>query len=176
MLLLASQSAFAFEQKIDTVIVSHDNCEILQLIITIDNTDREALWLWVDNRDYSNDDRKAIKSYLMKRKGDFSIYDIATDPNMVGEWWHPSAPKDSFVKYLIPGGTFTFVFYRVKAPKLNMWDSNSIINDIHIFWNHQIEEICPGIEEQYCVKRISYPYDIIVFPFGESMDWKNGKG
>ena len=40
--LTASQSALAFNQKIDTVVVANDSCEIVQFIVTIDNTDSEA--------------------------------------------------------------------------------------------------------------------------------------
>ena len=27
----------------------------------------------------------------MKRRGDFSIFDIGAAPNIIEEWWHPSA-------------------------------------------------------------------------------------
>ena len=93
LLLTASQSALAFNQKTDTVIVTNDSCEIVQFIVTIDNTDSEALWIWLDSNDYGHDRKKAIRRYLMKRRGDFSIFDIGADPNMIGEWWHHSAPK-----------------------------------------------------------------------------------
>lgn len=50
LLLTASQSALAFNQKIDTVVVANDSCEIVQFIVTIDNTDSEAfLWRLIDN-------------------------------------------------------------------------------------------------------------------------------
>ena len=71
--LTASQSALAFNQKIDTVVVANDSCEIVQFIVTIDNTDSEALWIWLDSNDYGRDHRKAIRRYLMKRRGDFSL-------------------------------------------------------------------------------------------------------
>ena len=85
LLLVASQSALAFNQKTDTVIVTNDSCGIVQFmfIVTIDNTDNEALWIWLDNNDYGHDYRKAIRRYLMKRRGDFSIFDIGADPNMM---------------------------------------------------------------------------------------------
>ena len=62
LLLVASQSALAFNQKTDTVIVTNDSCGIVQFmfIVTIDNTDNEALWIWLDNNDYGHDYRKAI--------------------------------------------------------------------------------------------------------------------
>ena len=110
LVLTTSQSALAYNLKIDTVVVTNDSCRTLQLIATIDNTDNEALWIWLDNNDYGRDHRKAIRRYLMKRRGDFSIFDIGADPNMIGDWWHPSAPKYCFVKYLEPGKTFTIIW------------------------------------------------------------------
>ena len=47
LLLTASQSALAFNQKTDTVIVTNDSCGIVQFIVTIDNTDSDALWICV---------------------------------------------------------------------------------------------------------------------------------
>ena len=85
LLLTASQSALAFNQKIDTVVVANDSCEIVQFIVTIDNTDSETLWIWLDSNDYGHDRKKAIRRYLMKRRGDFSIFDIGADPNMIGD-------------------------------------------------------------------------------------------
>ena len=38
-LMLASSPAMAFNQKVDTVVVSHDSSQVLQIIVTIDNTD-----------------------------------------------------------------------------------------------------------------------------------------
>ena len=115
LVLTTSQSALAYNLKIDTVVVTNDSCRTLQLIATIDNTDNEALWIWLDNNDYGRDHRKAIRRYLMKRRGDFSIFDIGADPNMIGDWWHPSAPKYCFVKYLEPGKTFTIIFYNLNS-------------------------------------------------------------
>lgn len=56
-LMLVSLPAMAFNQKVDTVVVSHDSSQVLQIIVTIDNTDNEALWIWLDCNDYSRDIR-----------------------------------------------------------------------------------------------------------------------
>ena len=61
LVLTTSQSALAYNLKIDTVVVTNDSCRTLQLIATIDNTDNEALWIWLDNNDYGRDHRKAIR-------------------------------------------------------------------------------------------------------------------
>lgn len=161
LILITSQSALAFNQKVDTIVVSHDSCQVLQIIVTIDNTDSEALWIWYDSHDYGKDYQKAIKHYLMKRKGDFSIFDIGTDPNMFGEWWHPYGPKDFFVKHLESNKSFSIVLYKDITPPLDNSDNNSIISNIKIFSYQQVKETCPGIEEPYSVKRISYPHDVI---------------
>lgn len=163
LLLISSKSAFAFKQKVDTIVVSHDSCQVLQIFVTIDNTESEALWIWYDSNYHGQDYRKSISKYLKKRRGDFSIYDIGTDQNMCGEWWHPYAPKDCFVKYLKPGDIFTFVFYREMVSSFDHSVHKDIINDIQIFNNQQIIEICPGIEEPFSVKRISYPHRVVSF-------------
>lgn len=164
LLLVTSQSAFAYDTRIDTIVVDYDTCQVQQIIVTISNTDSEALWIWYDNNDYGQDYRKAIIYYLMKRKGDFSIYNIGTDPNMVGEWWHPNAPQDCFVKYLEPCNSFSIVLYKEISPTLDYTDYKGIISDIKIFSNQQIKDTCPGIDDPYSVERISYPNDIIALP------------
>lgn len=167
LLMITSRYALAFDTKIDTIVVNYDTCQVQQIIVTIYNSDSETLWIWYDNKDYDQDYRKAIKYYLMKRKGDLSIYDIGTDPNMVGEWWHPNASKDCFVKCLEPCNSFSMVLYKETTPSLYNSDYNCAISGIKIFSNQQIKETCPGIEEPYSVKRISYPHDIIVFPINQ---------
>lgn len=164
LVLMPSTSVLAFNQKVDTVEVTYDTCIIIQYLVTIDNTENEGLWIWLDNDDYGQDYKKGIRRYMMKRRGDFSIYDIGTDPNMIGEWWHPSAPNFCFVKYLEPGKTFTIVFYHDKKSKPDGWDCKSFIYKVKIFGNQQIKEICPGLEEPYSVNRISYPHHVISFP------------
>lgn len=163
LILITSQSALAFNQKVDTIVVCHDSCQVLQIIVTIDNTDSEALWIWYDRNDYGQDYRKAIKHYLMKRHGDFSIYDIGIETDMYGEWWSPSAPQYCFVKYLNSGNRFTIVLYKEIAPKIEYDVYKNIINNIKIFSNKQIKETCPGIEAPYSIKRISYPHNVIAF-------------
>ena len=49
-LMLVSLPAMAFNQKVDTVVVSHDSSQVLQIIVTIDNTDNEALWILLKNK------------------------------------------------------------------------------------------------------------------------------
>lgn len=161
LLLITSQSAFAFDKKVDTIVVNHATCQVLQIIVTIENTDSEALWIWFDSQDYGQDYRKAIKYYLMKPKGDFSIFNIGTEPEMVGDWWHPSAPKDCFVKYLEPNHSFTIVLYKEISPTLDCSDCHNVIRGVRIFSNQQIKDNCPGIEEPYSIKRISYPHNVI---------------
>lgn len=162
-----TRSALAFNQKIDTIVVSHDNCQVIQFIITIDNTESEALWIWYDCHDYGQDFRKSIKHHLMKRKEDFSIFDIGTDPNMKGEWWHPYGSKVFFVKHLESGSSFSIVLYKEITSTIDNRDYNNIINSIKIFSNQQIKEVCPGIENPYSVKRISYPHNAIAFQISD---------
>ena len=167
LLMITSRFALAYDMKIDTIVVNYDTCQVQQIIVTIYNSNSETLWIWYDHKDYGQDYRKAIKYYLKKRKGDFSIYDIGTDPNMVGEWWHPNATKDCFIKCLEPHNSFSMVLYKETTPSLDNSDYNCVISGIKIFSNQQIKETCPGIEEPYSVSRISYPYDIIALPINQ---------
>lgn len=165
LILINIQQGFAFSIKNDTVVVQRNDSQILQVIVTIDNTDSEPLWIWFDCQDYGGDDRNSIVSYLMKRKGDFSIYDIATDSNMIGQWWQPSAPMECFVKYLSPSNTFTIILYREMISNVD-FDKNKICVSeiIKIYYNRQVQGICTGIDEPYCIGRISFPYNVIVVP------------
>lgn len=76
LLVIASQSISAFELNVDTIILQCDSYKVEQLIVSVSNTENEPLWIWLDNNDYSQDERMAIKSYLMKRGYKF-VYDDA---------------------------------------------------------------------------------------------------
>ena len=167
LLMITSRSAFAFDMKIDTIVVNYDTFQVQQIIVTIYNSNSETLWIWYDPKDYDQDYRKAIKYYLKKRKEDFSIYDIGTDPNMLGKWWHPSATKDCFIKCLEPCNSFSMILYKETTTSPDYRDYNCVISGIKIFSNQQIKETCPGIEEPYSVSRISYPFNIIAFPINQ---------
>lgn len=75
LLVIASQSISAFELNVDTIILQCDSYKVEQLIVSVSNTENEPLWIWLDNQDYSQDERMAIKSYLMKRGYKFTYDD-----------------------------------------------------------------------------------------------------
>lgn len=165
LLVIASQSISAFELNVDTIILQCDSYKIEQLIVSISNTENEPLWIWLDNQDYSQDERRAIKSYLMKRKGDFSIFDIGTNPLMEGKWWSPSGLQECFVKYLKPGSIFSIILYIESNSEEEAYIQNrNIIDFVKVYKNQQVREVCAGIDESYSVKRISYPHNVVAIP------------
>ncbi len=109
--------AYAYEIKVDTAIAVSDKFLVNQIIVTIHNTEEERIWLWLcDSKD---NDSTEIKYHLMKRRpdADFSLFNIASDPNMWGCWWQNSAPLEYFIKCIEPLHSFTLVFYQETAIK-----------------------------------------------------------
>lgn len=163
--IIASQSISAFELNVDTLILQYDSCKIEQLIVSVGNTENKPLWIWIDSQDYCQNERMAIKSYLIKRKGDFSIFDIGTDPLMEGKWWSQSGVQECFIKYLKPGNVFSIILYiESKSVEKSYIQNRNIIDFIKVFKNQQVREVCAGIDEFYSVKRISYPHNVIAIP------------
>lgn len=163
--LLSWNPLLSFDKRVDTVVISYDTCQVEQTIVTITNTEAEPLWIWFDDRNDYKSDSEAIKLYLMKRIGDFSIFDIGTDPNMIGSWWSPSAPNYVFVKYLESDSCFTIILYRkTRNDSLSCESSVDETKSIKIFNNRQIIQTCAGFDAPNSFERISYPHDVIVFP------------
>ncbi len=154
-------NAKAYSIKNDTVAVICENDTAIQIIVTIKNTDDNLLWIWFDDSNIESE-KRLIKSHLMKRKGDFSIYDIATDPNMYGNWWkYPMPLKEAFVKCLSPYRTFTIILYKTNNDSQK---DTTVIDFIKTFTNDRITKYCPGIDTEYGIKRISFPFDSIMIP------------
>ena len=42
LLMITSRSAFAFDMKIDTIVVNYDTCQVQQIIVTIYNSNSET--------------------------------------------------------------------------------------------------------------------------------------
>ena len=160
------QVAIAYELKTDTVLTIDKNIITEQIIVSVKNTEKELLWLWVDDKDNNMVDSIAIRNYLMKRHGDFSIFDIGTDSNMEGCWWHPSSPKELFVKCIEPNHLFILILYK-ELENVDMKEKKHIsVDSIKIYSNSQIIKYCPGIDSPWGINRISYPYDCIAFRCG----------
>ena len=182
--ILNLQSSLAYDMQIDTVAVIYDTCYTEQIVIHISNTEDEPLWIWLFDTEEIKDEQRAIRKYLMNRHGhDFSIFDIGSDPNMMGAWWKPSGLYHSFVKHLRSGESFTIILYmevegiiehmeiedyidnwkkRELAIKKDIEECN-IKDFLKIYRDEKIQEYCPGIDD-YGIKRISYPYDAITLP------------
>lgn len=177
--ILNLQSSLAYDMQIDTIAVIYDTYQVEQFIVHISNTEEEPLWIWLFNTRDIKDETRAIRKYLLDRHGyDFSIFDIGSDPNMMGTWWNPSNLYHNFVKHLKPGKSFTIILYREEKGRLKdrmgNWEKAELaiekdfeecnINDfLKIYRDEKIQEHCPGIED-YGIKRISYPYDSITLP------------
>ena len=156
----------AYEIKADTVIVYCNDSRTEQIIVSVNNNGEDTLWIWFDNN-IIEDEGRYIKKYLMKRPCDecFSFFDIATDPNMDGCWWKCPTSIQLFIKCLIPNQTFTIVFYKEKE-----YDGNNTCKNnynwhdiIKIYKQKVITKYCSGIDTAYCIKRLSYPYNTIVY-------------
>lgn len=156
-------SCQAYKLKIDTLTIINAGDYSDQIIISIVNTDKEPIWIWLNNIEDNQDDSSAIKEHLMKRKKDFSLFDIATDPNMEGELWIKPLTHDLFynlfVKILKPGDSFTIVFFK-NTEKATL----QLKKNLKIYSHKQILEICKGIETNWGLERISYPYSAIIIP------------
>ena len=158
-------SSYAYIIKADTVIVECNDSRIEQIIVSVYNTEEDILWIWFDNKTVE-DEGRYIKKHLMKGGCNecFSFFDIATDPNMEGNWWKSPTSIQLFIKCLMPYQTFTIVIYKEKEREDSTSESNVDWHDIlKIFKQEVIAIYCPGIYTPYGIKRISYPYSTIVY-------------
>ena len=160
-------SIFAYEVKVDTVFSICNNSQLEQLIISIDNN-QDTLWIWVDSRKEVTEKSQTIRRFLMNRNGgDFSIYDIATDPNMQGCWWKEQTPIQYFLKCLMPKHRFTIVLYRERANKEKEGRHGLSSDIIKIYKQKEIDEYCSGMYPSV-IMTISYPYDVFIYPIKET--------
>lgn len=153
----------AFELNVDTLtIVSAESNIEEHIIITIENTEKEPIWIWFCNTDNSQDDSSVIREHLMKRRGDFSLFDIATDPNMEGELWSMPITLelffDLFVKYLKPRHSFNILVRNSEKDSLPL---NKLIK---VYSQKQIFDNCKGMETSWEIERITYPYNAVLLP------------
>ena len=156
-------SAFAYELKTDTVTIEKGDSQINQVIVSIINSECENLWIWFGEPNNDRDDAYEIKMHLMKREADFSLFDIATDANMEGCLWCAPMSMKLFVKCIEPGGAFKIVIYKESgADKIVTPPSVNLKRFIRIYRNEDIVRSCPGIDSKLGIKRISYPYDVII--------------
>lgn len=156
-------SSYAYELQTDTVVIEKNNNQINQLIISITNTDGQYLWFWFNDFNNDMEDTYVIKQHLMKRDGDFSLFDIATDVNMYGCLWCTSIPMSLFVKCIEPGNSFKIVIYKESESNgIAEVPSIDLKRIVRIYKNETIVEHCPGIDSKLGIKRISYPYDVII--------------
>lgn len=156
-------SAYSYELKTDTVAIKQGNCQINQLVVTIVNTESEYLWFWFDGQNNNREDAYVIRQHLMKRDGDFSLFDIATHANMDGCLWCVPLPMKLFVKCIEPGNSFKILIYKESGvDEIIEIPSIDIKKLFRIYRNEEIVKYCPCIDSKLGIKRISYPYDVII--------------
>lgn len=165
----------AYEINVDTIIVVTQEGRTNQIIVSIKNTEEEPLWIWFSDTEDFKDDVSVIKNKIMKRRGDFSLFDIATDPNIEGHMWSYPVNDDDFltmfVKILRPDNSFSVVFLEKTDNEKNI--RKVLINPnkyITIFKQQQVLKNCPGIESEWGGNRISYPFGVVVIP----LRWQSG--
>ena len=160
-------SSHAYEIKTDTVIVEYNDFQAEQIIVSINNNEEDTLWIWFDDKNVE-DEGLYIKKYLMKGHCPecSSFFHIATSANIDNCWWKPSTSIRLFIKCLFPNQTFTIVFYKEKE-----YDDNTCRNTfswhdiIKIYEQKVITKYCRGIDRPYGIKRLSYPYNTIVYNY-----------
>lgn len=168
----------AYEMKIDTITIQNSGEIINQIIISINNTEADPIWIWFVDADDFRDDSVVIKEHLLKRINDFSLFDIATDHNMEGELMSNPITYDDFynlfVKYLRPGDGFTVVFLE-EIDNVNRKEVLRPNKKLKIYRQYQILEYCMGINTIWGIKRISYPFEIVVLQRNNGTCFKQPK-
>ena len=154
LMFVMSQQVFGYTIKTDTVVIHYEKYQLEQIIVSINNTDDEPLWIWLDETGKYQNEKKAIKYYLMDRHGfDFSIYDIGTEAEMDGCWWDPDNLYFAFIKYLEPGKFFTIVLYREIKPKKNYFEreknEDCIESEKEFIEKHKSETYLEQYREKY---------------------------
>lgn len=156
---------FAYDIKVDTVSFIKSDQFFYEYIITIHNTDKEPLWIWLDDEidKIEKDEGRKMRSHFFRSRGDFSIFAVATDPNMETHLWTESTSIEWFVKYLKPNHSFTIVICEdVTNEKTS--DLTFSLDYVNIYSNQILRKNHIEMDEHYCVERISFPYDIFIYP------------
>ena len=158
--------SYAYTIEADTIFVDNNDSYIEQLIVTINNIEEDTLWIWFDNIVVA-DEARYIKRHFLKRSCAecFSFFEIATDSNMDGCWWKVPTSMKLFLKCLMPKQKFTIVLYKkhIRIDSTREEDANWQ-KLVKVYKQKIITKYCPGIDTPYGIKRISYPYDTIVYP------------
>ena len=157
---------YAYDLRVDSICSDKNGYIINQLIITINNTDDEPLWIWFDDegdKKKDGDERTKIRWHFLRHRVDFSIFEIATDANMSGQLWTDSTPIELFVKYLEPHHSFTIVIYKESADGIKK-DIGFSTDVLRIYSRRILQKYCPGMEQKYSIERISFPYDVFLYP------------
>lgn len=148
--------------KMDSImIISEKKDTVVEILFSIMNFTGEKIWIWLDS-DVSNKDEILIRKFFFKRENDFSIFDIATDPNMTVDWWHNPMKLKSFVKCLPSYEQFTFIFFTNSE---NFLSNHNIKDMVKVFGNRIIIKYCPDLNDNVSIDRISYPYNAIMIPY-----------
>lgn len=157
-------SIFAYDIKVDTIIVINKEQIVYEYIITIQNTEEDPLWIWLDDEKDKNEKDKirAIRKHFFRNRGDFSIYNIATDPNLEVHWWEEPTPIELFVKYLKANQFFTIVICEEMDDE-NTSNSSFSLDFLNIYSDHTLRKYDLYFDMPYSVERISYPYHIFIY-------------
>lgn len=155
----------AYEINVDTVVVDFKDSQVEQVIVTINNTGEDTLWIWFDHNSFT-DEAHYIKQRFFKRPCSecFSLFDIATDPNMGGNWWELPTSIQLFTKCLMPKQNFVIILLQNTKNANLSHKTENWKKLLKIYTQRIILKYCEGIDTHYGTRRISYPYDAIVYP------------
>ncbi len=163
LILFCPSVCLGYQIHVDSVSVVVGKNKYRNLYVTIYNDTPSSLWIWLDKEKYDSDE-VAIRRFFMKPRGDFSLYWIATDPNLI--YNNKQAYNcDMFLKLLATNDSFTFIFWCLEEHQndFHQMQTNNL-NSIHISSFNQINLICPGMNEEKVQHEISYNYDYVVLP------------
>ena len=108
LILFCPSVCLGYQIHFDSVSVVVGKNKYRNLYVTIYNDTPSTLWIWLDNEKYVSDE-VAIKMFFMKPRKEFSLYWIATDPNLISNN-KQEYNCDMFLKLLAKNHSFTFTF------------------------------------------------------------------
>lgn len=155
---LLGAHCFAYEVKVDSFDIYVGEKRIKEWHVSIHNDTKEPLCLWLDTLDYSNKD-KYIRHYFLKPRGEFSIFNIVDEANIVypEKFW-------SFLKVLLPNESFTFASSReVNGETNEVFIASKFLGNLRVFSKNEIRAAFDGALDERAFRVLS---EILSYPLG----------
>lgn len=151
--------AQSYNVKIDTIVCEFSKRSIRQIVITIQNTGDDALWIWCDKKEHINDSL-AIRDYLrMRHGGDFSLCESAFDGN--ARPLEKRAFYVDFLKYLPIGENFSFIIADTRKSKKV---EETFLKQLYVLKNETVIKQCAGLDTDRSLRIINFSSPVIFIP------------